>query len=370
MDRFIEKNGKKLRYGFTTGTSAAAAAKAAAFMLSNDVQIDSIEIDTPKGWILEIPIIEVERTADYVKCCVVKDAGDDPDVTHGMKFYAKVSWADEYKLMGGIGIGKVTKPGMQVPIGDPAINPVPRKMIYEGVHSVIPKDKTVCVEISAPKGVERCKRTFNPKLGIIGGISIIGTSGIVEPMSEDALKDTMKVELRVLLASGHSDVIFSPGNFGRDFAKANGLNSEMLVKTSNFIGFMMDEAEKQGVKKILWVGHLGKMVKVAGGIFQTHSSYSDGRMEVLTANLALMDAPLRLCEKVMASNTTDEAVEYIREFGYDEVFNILANKVSQRCKFRAGNNIDVATVLFTKTHGFLGQCSLAESMKERFKVEV
>ncbi len=370
MERFIEKNGKKLRYGFTTGTSAAAAAKAAAFMLSNNVEIDSIEIDTPKGWILEIPIIEVERGKDYVKCGVVKDAGDDPDVTHGMKFYAKVSWSDEYKLTGGVGVGKVTKAGMQIPIGEPAINPVPRRMIYKGVHEVIPKNKTVMVEISAPKGVERCKRTFNPKLGIVGGISIIGTSGIVEPMSEDALKETMKIELKMLLVSEDMNVIFSPGNFGRDFAVASGLNSERLVKTSNFIGFMMDEAERQGVKNILWVGHLGKMVKVAGGIFQTHSSYSDGRMEVLTANLAMMDAPLALCKKVMASNTTDEAVEYIREFGYDEVFTILANKVSSRCRDRAGKHINVATILFTKTHGFLGECSLAQNMKEVFKVEI
>ncbi len=370
MERFIEKNGKKLRYGFTTGTSAAAAAKAAAFMLSHNTQIESIEIDTPKGWILEIPIIEIERTDKYVKCGVVKDAGDDPDVTHGMKFYAKVSWADEYELKGGIGIGEVTKPGMQIPVGEPAINPVPRQMIYNGVHEVIPKGKTVSVEISAPKGVERCKRTFNPKLGIVGGISIIGTSGIVEPMSEDALKDTMKIELKMLLASGYDDVIFSPGNFGRDFAVASGFKAERLVKTSNFIGFMMDEAERQEVKNILWVGHLGKMVKVAGGIFQTHSSYSDGRMEVLTANLSLMDAPLELCKKVMASNTTDEAVEYIKEFGYDDVFTHLANKVSSRCRARAHETINVATIIFTKTHGFLGQCDNAEKMKEVFGVEV
>ncbi len=366
MERFIEKDGKKLRYGFTTGTSAAAAAKAAAFMLSNNVEIDSIEIDTPKGWILEIPIIEIEKTDEYVKCGVVKDAGDDPDVTHGMKFYAKVSWADEYSIAGGIGIGQVTKPGMQIPVGEPAINPVPRKMIYNGVHEVIPKGKTVSVEISAPKGVERCKRTFNPKLGIVGGISIIGTSGIVEPMSEDALKDTMKIELKMQLASGYTDVIFSPGNFGRDFAVANGFSAERLVKTSNFIGFMMDEAERQEVKNILWVGHLGKMVKVAGGIFQTHSSYSDGRMEVLTANLALMDAPQELCKQVMDSNTTDEAVEYIKEFGYEEVFNHLANKVSKRCRDRAHESVNVATIIFTKTHGFLGQCDNAEKMKEVF----
>jgi len=368
MDRFIEKNGKKLRYGFTTGTCAAAAAKASAWMLSHGTELESIEIDTPKGWILSIPITDIEISADSVKCAVIKDAGDDPDVTHGMKVYAEVRWADTYTLKGGIGIGRVTKPGLAVPIGEPAINPVPRDMIKKAVHDVIPTGKTVEVTISAPEGVERGKKTFNPKLGIVGGLSIIGTSGIVEPMSEEALKETMRVELRMLLANDVDTVIFSPGNYGRDYARDIALDDTKIVKTSNFIGFMMDEAQRQGVKRILWIGHLGKMVKVASGIFQTHSKFADGRMETLTAHLALMEAPITLIRKVMDSNTTDEAIDHIKEAGYMDVFNVIASTISNKCSERVHQEVEVGTIIFTKAHGYLGECKNARTLEEGFKL--
>ena len=368
MDRFIEKDGKKLKYGFTTGSCATAAAKAATWMLYHQQTLESIEIDTPKGWILNIPVENIELEPNRVKCCVTKDAGDDPDVTHGMKVYAEVHFADDYKLYGGIGIGKVTKPGLSVPIGEPAINPVPRQMIKKAVHEVLPEGKSVEVTISAPEGVERAKKTFNPKLGIVGGLSIIGTSGIVEPMSEDALKETMRVELRMLLANGYDRIIFAPGNYGRDYARDHQLDDSKIVKTSNFIGFMMDEAERQSVKDVLWIGHLGKMVKVASGIFQTHSKYADGRMETLTAHLALLNAPLELIQRVMQSNTTDEAVDHIKAAGYMQVFDQIANEISRRCKERAHESVNVGTIIFTKAHGYLGRCDQASALEEGFKL--
>lgn len=368
MDRFIEKDGKKLKYGYTTGSCATAAAKAAAWMLQNQTRIESIEIDTPKGWILNIPVEEIELESEYVKCCVTKDAGDDPDVTHGMKVYAQVRFSDTYCLKGGIGIGTVTKPGLSVSIGEPAINPVPRQMIQNAVHEVLPEGKTVEVTISAPEGVEKAKKTFNPKLGIVGGLSIIGTSGIVEPMSEDALKETMRVELRMLMANGHKDIIFAPGNYGRDYARENNMDDSRIVKTSNFIGFMMDEAERQGVESVLWIGHLGKMVKVASGIFQTHSKYADGRMETLAAHLALLEAPLDLIKLVMQSNTTDEAVDHVKAAGYMHVFDQIANAISNRCADRAHGEVKVGTVIFTKAHGYLGKCRFAEDMEEGFRL--
>lgn len=368
MDRFIEKNGKKLRYGYTTGSCATAAAKAATWMLMNQKILESIEIDTPKGWILNIPVEDIELSETRAKCSVTKDAGDDPDVTHGMKVYAEVCLSDEYKLCGGTGIGIVTKPGLSVAIGESAINPVPRKMIKQAVHEVLPEGKTVEVIISAPEGVERAKKTFNPKLGIVGGLSIIGTSGIVEPMSEDALKETMRVELKMLRAGGHENIIFAPGNYGRDYARDNTLDDTRLVKTSNFIGFMMDEAEKQEVSSVLWIGHLGKMVKVASGIFQTHSKYADGRMETIAAHLALLEAPVSLIQAVMKSNTTDEAVDHVKAAGYMQVFDQIANAISDRCIDRAHGEVEVGTIIFTKAHGYLGRCRFADAMEEGFKL--
>ncbi len=368
MDRFIEKDGKILKYGFTTGTCAAAASKAAAWMLTTGKKLESVEIDTPKGWILTIPIIEIEMTQTYVKCAVVKDAGDDPDVTHGMKVYAQVNWSESYQIDGGQGIGRVTKPGLAVPIGEPAINPVPREMIKKAVYSVIPTGKDVSVLISAPEGVERGKKTFNPKLGIVGGLSIIGTSGIVEPMSEEALKETMRIELRMLMTNDVDTIIFSPGNYGRDYARENNLDDKRLVKTSNFIGFMMDEAERQHVKRILWIGHLGKMVKVASGVFQTHSKFADARMESLVAQLALLEAPIGLIRKVMASNTTDEAVDYIKAEGFVHVFDQIANAISDKCRDRAHDEVEVGTIIFTKAHGYLGRCRFADQLEEGFKL--
>ncbi|WP_430883596.1 cobalt-precorrin-5B (C(1))-methyltransferase CbiD [Fusibacter sp. JL216-2] len=368
MDRFIEKDGKKLRYGFTTGSCATAAAKAATWMLHNQRKLEVIEIDTPKGWILSIPIVDIELTDTYAKCAVVKDAGDDPDVTHGMKVFAQVCFAKDYALKGGEGIGRVTKPGLSVPVGQPAINPVPRQMIFAAVHDVLPEGKTVEVVISAPEGVEKAKKTFNPKLGIVGGLSIIGTSGIVEPMSEDALKETMRVELKMLLASGQRDIIFAPGNYGRDYAKENSLDDKRIVKTSNFIGFMMDEAGRQNVRSVLWIGHLGKMVKVASGIFQTHSKFADGRMETLAAHLALLEAPVGLIKAVMGSNTTDEAVDHIKDAGYMQVFDQIANAITDRCIGRVYDEVNVGTIIFTKAHGYLGSCRNAKKLEEGFKI--
>lgn len=368
MDRFIEKDGKKLRYGYTTGSCATAAAKAAVWMLINQKPLKSIEIDTPKGWILNIEVHDIELTENSVKCSVVKDSGDDIDATRGMKVFAEVRLNDVYSLKGGMGIGVVTKPGLSINIGEPAINPVPREMIYKAVHEVLPDGKTVEVVISAPEGVEIAKKTFNPKLGIEGGLSIIGTSGIVEPMSVESLKATMKLELQMLRANRVENVIFAPGNYGRDYALDNSLDDSKIIKTSNFIGFMMDEAERQNVKSVLWIGHLGKMVKVAAGIFQTHSKYADGRMETLTAHLALLEAPTGLLQKVMQSNTTDEAVDHIKAEGYMQVFDQIANEISRRCKERAHETVDVGTIIFTKAHGYLGRCDIASRLEEGFKL--
>lgn len=224
MERYVVKNGKKMRYGYTTGSCAAGAAKAGVKMLFAQREIREIEIDTPKGWELTLDIHDIDINNEFVCCSIVKDSGDDPDITKGIKIYARAerTKSKDIEITGGIGIGKVTKKGLAVPIGEYAINPVPMEMIREEVSRVLPKDRGVKVTIYCPEGVEIGKKTFNPKLGIVGGISIIGTTGIVEPMSEEAFKESLAIELSVLKEEKIKRVIFSPGNYGRDFVKALG----------------------------------------------------------------------------------------------------------------------------------------------------
>jgi cobalt-precorrin-5B (C1)-methyltransferase len=371
LDKYIEKNGKKLRYGFTTGTCAAAGAKAAATSIVMGKSITSVDIMTPKGWLINVPVKEIIREKDYAQYSVVKDGGDDPDMTNGMDILVKVkrNTGTQFKLLGGIGVGKITKPGLSVDVGEYAINPVPRKMIKENIVEIFESLYGVEVEISAPRGIEIAKKTFNPKLGIVGGISIIGTSGIVEPMSEDAIIDSIKLELSVLVNSGTTSVIFSPGNYGRDFCKSISLRTDKLVKTSNYIGIILEEAAKLGVKKILFVGHIGKMIKVAGGIFNTHSKIADGRMETLAANVACRVEDLKLINNIMNSNTTDEAIEYIKEAGQMDVFKDISEKISQKSSGKVFGEIEIGTIVFSNIHGLLGSDETGKKMMEEFKYE-
>ncbi|MTI65217.1 MAG: cobalamin biosynthesis protein CbiD [Firmicutes bacterium] len=370
MKRFIVKNGKKLHYGYTTGSCAAAAAKAATKMLFLNKKVDNIKINTPKGWILDLKVEEPFINEKYTCCAIKKDSGDDPDITDGIKIYAKAikSHTKKITITGGKGIGKITKPGLAVKIGDKAINPVPRNMIKKEVKEVLPTNKGVSIEIFIPKGEEIAKKTFNPKLGIVGGISIIGTSGIVEPMSEDAFKESLALELSILKEKGVKKIIFTPGNYGRDFSKSRNLNKE-VVKTSNFIGYMIDKAKEYDIKEILFIGHIGKMVKVAGGIFNTHSKMADGRMEILSAYCALMGASQNLIEKIMKSITTEEATKYIKDFGYEDIFNQIAEKITEKCRERTNDSLKIGSVIFSQEQGYLGSCSYGKKLLEEYKNE-
>jgi cobalt-precorrin-5B (C1)-methyltransferase len=375
LNKTIEKNGKKLRYGYTTGSCATAGTKAALEMyLSQEIK-ESIMIDTPKGWSLDLMIHDTVFNENEASCSVIKDAGDDPDITHGIKIFSKIKPSDHEGVLfvGGKGVGTVTSVGLSILPGEPAINPVPREMITREIQKTITKyiekgsenlPKGWIVEISIPQGEALAKRTFNPKLGIVGGLSIVGTSGIVEPMSEDALKATMRLELNVLKEKGHEDVIFVPGNYGKDFSKTLELNQTILIKTSNFIGFMLDEAERLGIKKILMIGHLGKFVKVAGGIFNTHSKMADGRMEILTAYYGIAGGSKETMIKIMASKTTDEAVDIIKAENNPDYFNDLAEIIKKKAMERVFGSIEIEVILFTKIQGFLGESKGAEEMRQ------
>ena len=365
MEQFVYKNHKKLRYGYTTGSCAAAASKAAAAMLLSGKEISYVELHTPKGIDLRLEVLDISREDNAVSCAIQKDGGDDPDVTNGILIYAKVSRepADEAQIIidGGIGVGRVTKPGLEQPVGAAAINKVPRQMIRENLEAVCEQyhyHGKLSVVISIPSGVELAAKTFNPRLGIVGGISVLGTSGIVEPMSEQALIDTIRVEMRQKLANGMEYLLVVPGNYGIDFLDqyGHGLQLEDAVKCSNFVGEALDAAVEFGAKGVLLVGHIGKFVKLAGGIMNTHSHNADARMELLTVHAALLSAPVELLQEMMECVTTDDALKYLKEADLMEpVMERIMEKMEFYVNQRAQHQLELGVITFSNVFGILGQ---------------
>ena len=365
MEQFVYKNHKKLRYGYTTGSCAAAASKAAAAMLLSGKEISYVELHTPKGIDLRLEVLDISREDNAVSCAIQKDGGDDPVVTNGILIYAKVSRepADEAQIIidGGIGVGRVTKPGLEQPVGAAAINKVPRQMIRENLEAVCEQyhyHGKLSVVISIPSGVELAAKTFNPRLGIVGGISVLGTSGIVEPMSEQALIDTIRVEMRQKLANGMEYLLVVPGNYGIDFLDqyGHGLQLEDAVKCSNFVGEALDAAVEFGAKGVLLVGHIGKFVKLAGGIMNTHSHNADARMELLTVHAALLGAPVELLQKMMECVTTDDALKYLKEADLMEpVMDRIMEKMEFYVNQRAQHQLELGVITFSNVFGILGQ---------------
>jgi cobalt-precorrin-5B (C1)-methyltransferase len=361
-DRFVDKNGKKLRYGYTTGSCAAAASKAAVEMLSKGTVIDEVHIDTPFGWNIGIDVNPVEVNDCESSCYVIKDSGDDPDITDGMELYAKAQWADEgIEVTTGTGIGIVTKKGLSVEPGNPAINPVPMKMIREEVAKALPKGKGVKITLWIPKGEELARKTFNPRLGILGGISIIGTTGIVEPMSEEALKESYALEINMHVKEGRKTMIFTPGNYGLDYIRNNGLDEKKAVRTSNFIGYMLDKSLEYGVDNILFVGHAGKMTKIAAGVYQTHSKYGDARLETIASYAGICGYGKDILEKILDSTTTDEAISHIEDKRF-EVYQMICQRAAEKCRARVFGDVNVETLIFTNEYGFLGKSRNADKL--------
>ena len=362
---------KKLRSGFTTGSCAAAAAKAAAWMLLTGKEKTNISIITPKGAAFDAQILDIQREPDSVKCAVRKDGGDDPDVTTGALIYAEVKLSDAkiINLDGGEGVGRVTRPGLDQPVGEAAINSVPRSMIKQEVAEVAEVygyDGGFDVIISVPGGEEIAARTFNPRLGIEGGISIIGTSGVVEPMSEQAILDTIKVELRQQKAEGCRVAFISPGNYGLDFMKENyGMDLDRSVKCSNYIGLTVDMIKELGFEGMLLTGHAGKLVKVAGGIMNTHSREADCRMEIIAAAAAKEGADTELILGILDCLTTEEAFARLREAD-----SVLAERTASRLmdgildclNRRSGGGLNIECIMYTKENGLISASDGAEAM--------
>lgn len=368
--------------GFTTGSCAAAAAKAATLMLFEGTLVGSVCIMTPSGREYPAEVSDVMLTGDRplkkASCAVKKPESDDPDVTAGMLIYAQAGFEDKDNsyvnhsrqviIEGGRGIGKVTKPGLDQPVGEYAINSVPRAMIEQEVLGVMEEyeyDGTIRIVISAPEGENIAAKTFNPRLGIEGGISIIGTSGLVEPMSTKALIDTIAVELRQQMAMKTPVAVVSPGNYGFDFMRQTyGYDLEKAVKCSNYIGEAIDIARNLGFSKMLLVGHMGKLVKLAGGIMNTHSREADCRMELMAASAVRAGASQKALEHILDSVSTEEAYGYMMDEHIEkECSKYLMEKIAYHLKKRS-DTMEIGCMVYSSRYGLIGATDNAAGMLE------
>lgn len=389
-----------MRFGFTTGSCSAAAAKAATYMLLTGKKIEKISISTPKGIVFNADILDINVSEMSVSCCVVKDGGDDPDITTGAHVYASVSYvlsrdvckleseesrnecvspshakrqnnieeAKSFVLIdGGVGVGRVTKPGLDQPVGNAAINSVPREMIEKEVREIM----ELCdysgglqVIISIPEGEALAEKTFNPRLGIVGGISVIGTSGIVEPMSAEALRATIEVELRQKKALGVDFVPVSPGNYGLDYMKRTyDFDLDVSVKCSNFVGDTIRMADALDFKGMLFTGHIGKLAKVAGGMLNTHSKYGDCRMEQLAECAVIHGASDDVKHAIMDAVVTEDAVDILIENNIlESTMNEMMDRIMQHLAKCVNGDMQIECMMYSNKHGMLAESDGAEDM--------
>ena len=372
---FAYHSGQALRRGWTTGSCAAAAAQAAAMLLLTGKAPAEIRLETPGGVTFTLPVESPHMQNGAAVCTVYKDAGDDPDVTNGVGISAAVRRTEKGVLIdGGAGVGRVTRPGLALPVGAAAINPAPRAQITAAVE----RAAQACgytggfsVLLSAENGQALAEQTYNSHLGVVGGLSILGTSGIVEPMSEKAIVDTIRLELDSLYAAGQRVAFLCPGNYGVDFAQsALGLDLGKAVKCSNFIGETLDHAVFRGFGDILLIGHAGKLVKLAAGVMNTHSAVADARQEIFTAHAALSGAGRETLERLMQSISADACVELLdRENLRGPVMARIASEIEKRLALRLRNRVKVEFILFTAQYGILAQSPGAAALCERLREE-
>lgn len=379
-DYYIIKNNRKMRFGYTTGSCAAAAAKGAAEILLGKQKIKEVPLMTPKGILLYLELLDIREEDGAVSCAVRKDAGDDPDTTDGILVFARVeklkdsgeSAQPSILLDGGEGVGRVTRPGLSQKVGEAAINPVPRTMILNAVRETAEKYQykgKLKVIISVPGGEEIARRTFNPRLGILGGISILGTSGIVEPMSEAALIESIRVEMAQKAAEEMEYLLVTPGNYGADYLKEHmDLPFEKNIKCSNYVGETIDMAVNMGIKGILFVSHIGKFVKVASGIMNTHSHNADARMETLCACAIRAGAGLDCAKEILDCGTTDEALAVLKRYGVlKESMEQMMLKIQFYLDHRSYEQILLGAVIFSNEYGYLGQTENAGRLIGKLK---
>jgi cobalt-precorrin-5B (C1)-methyltransferase len=321
------------------------------------------------GTPLEIPVKNIEETDDGVRVEIVKDAGDDPDITNGASVFTTVRTLPSGSgiiFQAGEGIGTVTKAGLSVPVGSPAINPGPKKLTEQVVREILGDNAAVEITVSIPAGTELAKKTLNPVLGVVGGISVIGTTGVLRPMSEEGFKNSLLPQIDVAKAAGYDTQIFVPGKIGENIAVKFGLPREAIVQTSNFIGFMLDAAAERKIKSVLLFGHLGKLAKVAAGVFHTHNRVGDGRLEAMAAYAAAEGLPADGVRRVLAATTTEDAMPIIEEYGMTKVYDILAERASLRSERHVFGELSVGTVMVTLKGELLGMDERAREIGRGF----
>ncbi|MCS7095790.1 MAG: cobalt-precorrin-5B (C(1))-methyltransferase CbiD [Candidatus Bathyarchaeota archaeon] len=359
---------KFLKYGISTGACAAAAAKAAVLTLI-DKPADHVGVPTPIGLRLEVPIEGCRKLdANKAVAWVVKNAGDDADATDGLRIYATVKLTDdgEVVIKGGRGVGRVTKPGLTVSIGEPAINPVPRIMIRDAVREVIPTGRGAEILIEVPGGEEVAEKTLNPKLGIVGGISILGTAGIVKPYSLEAYRRSLLPQIDIALSSGRDCIFLVPGNIGAKIAKQLfNVSEDMVVQTGDFVGYMLRKAVEKGARNIILLGHAGKLVKLAAGVFNTHYRVADARMEVIAAYAGAAGASSQLITRILASNTTEEVIKWLKEANLmRQTFDAIAEKIRVRCLEKIKGKAEISVLIVSLEGEILGASGKAECVEK------
>lgn len=371
---------KELRKGFTTGSCGAAAAKAALYMLLTGSVKDEIEIITPGGALFRTEVKDIFRGENRVRCAVVKDGGDDPDVTTGLHVTAEVRAEErtdgdlEIQIEGGPGVGRVTLPGLDQPVGNAAINRVPRQMIEKELSEVaelLDFRGRIRVILSVPGGEAAAERTFNPRLGIEGGISILGTTGIVEPMSTRAILDTIRVELNQRKALGDRIAAVSPGNYGLNFMKETyGYDLNRSVKCSNYVGDTVDMVREMDFRGMLLTGHIGKLIKVSGGIMNTHSKEGDARMELLAAGVIRAGGSMDTLRGILNCRATEEALSIIQAESpalLRTSMESVMDRILYYLRKRAGEELPVECILYSNEFGLLAASPGAMDMLEKLR---
>ena len=377
FEHYVRSGQKLLRCGYTTGTCAALAAAGAARLLLTDTAPETVALRTPKGIVVEVAPLFCRTVAEGAECAIEKDGGDDVDVTTGLPVTATVTLlpgTPEVRITGGAGVGRVTKPGLDQPVGQAAINHVPRQMITEALRR---EAEAACypggfaVTISIPGGEEVARRTFNPHIGVEGGLSVLGTSGIVEPMSQQAILDTIQLEMnQAALRTNDRRLILAPGNYGLDYLHETypQFADIPVVKTSNFIGDTLDMAAAAHFEQVLLVGHIGKLCKLAGGIMNTHSHTADCRTELFCTHAALCGADREVCTALYNAATTDACLEILDTAGLRKpVLQSLLAAIQLHLDRRAGGAFRVGAVLFSNQHGPLGQTETAARLLDEWK---
>ncbi len=374
-DYYITKNNKRMRFGYTTGTCAAAASKAAALMLVSGRTVSAVDIDTPKGIQLNLEVCG--KFADDKKsaiCTVIKDSGDDPDVTNGMPVCAKVFLTDDgsIKVDGGEGVGRVTKSGLYQKVGAAAINRVPMQMILAELQKIkedFEMKEGFYAEIILPMGKELAHKTFNPRLGIEGGLSVLGTSGIVEPMSEAAIVESIRLQLSQKRNQGKTSIIITPGNYGADFIRTIAdVKDEDVIKCSNYIGETIDMLCDMEYEEVLFISHIGKFIKVAGGIMNTHSREADCRMEILAANAIKAGLKIDDARRLFECVNTDDCIDLLKSCGLAErTMAVIGEKIDFYINNRSYGKFKSGTIVFSNKHGILCRCGNADEIIRKYE---